>query len=589
MPRPDWARSSVSISLGRAIAAIGAATVVFAGVEVACVEWDRAADSVAADVLQIACGLVYVATGLAAWWRRPSNKLGLLMVCCGWSFLLQTLYVVPSTALLTTAILVDSLPLPIIAQIVLAFPSGRLGDAPSRWLIGYAYAITLAFTVPQYMYLDTDTPLRLRVDPGLAAFWQNVTTATSAVGVAGFCLIIVLRLRAASRSKRRLLLPLYLYGVVGLVAAVFVAQHPGTPANPVGRQVALFAWLALVPVVYALALVRGGFARTAAVEELGGWLGADAASRPQLREGLAVTLGDDTAQVLFWSEERAQYVDVTGQAVELETLGGERAVVPVTVGERRVGAITYDTGLIADESDVQAAGRVIALAVDRDRLTVELRANEDELRRSRTRITEASQQERRRLAERIHDELQNRFVLLSMGLQLALADDVPAGQRDRLERLRDDAAELGNLLRRIAYDIMPAPLIERGLEAALEDLCDRVPMTVRLRYDDPAGVGRLPDSVEALSYYVAAEAITNAAKHAQASALWIDVVVTGATVRLTVTDDGIGGAQPAPGHGLAALTDRARALGGNLTLSSGAEGGTTVRLELPTSAAAGSP
>jgi signal transduction histidine kinase len=584
MPRPEWVRSSVSISLGKAILAVGAASVAFAGVELACLEWDRGTEIVAADALQIGCGLVYVATGLAAWWRRPSNSLGLLMVCCGWAFLLQTLYVVPSTAALTVSIILNSLPLPVIAHIVLAFPSGRLGDRPTRWLIGYAYFITLAFTVPQYMYLDTDTPLRVRVDPGRADFWQGVTSWTAAIGVAAFCVLIVRRLRATTPTKRRVLLPLYLYGVVGLVAAVFVATHPGLPAsaNPIGREVALFAWLALVPVVFALALLRGGFARTAAVEELGGWLGAESGSRPELQDGLAATLGDDSAQLLFWDETRNQLMDGAGHAVDVDPLPDGRGIFFITIRERRVGAIVYDTSLIADDSDVGAAGRVLALAVDRDRLNAELRASEEELRRSRARIAATGQQERRRVAEQLHDEMQNRVVLIGLGIQLVISDsEVSDEVRQRLERLREDAAELANRVRAIAYEIMPPQLIERGLRAALEELCDRVPTRVRLRYDEPPGLGRLPDSVESLAYYVAAEAATNAAKHANAENLSIDVIDAGTSLQLGVRDDGIGGAVSTVGRGLANLTDRVRALGGNLRIGNAPEGGTVVLLDLP--------
>ncbi|MFL6098851.1 MAG: sensor histidine kinase [Actinomycetales bacterium] len=480
-----------------------------------------------------------------------------------------------------TAIILQSLPLPMIGHIVLAFPSGRLSDPLSRGLAIYAYADALVVTIPYYLYSDTHTFLTLRVDPARAQFWQHISSAVSVLAVVVFCMILVQRLRSASSTKRRVLLPLYLYAVVGLAAALVVAAHPyGPTPDRLGRELVLFSWLALVPVSFALALARGGFARTAAVEELGGWLAAEPMSRPQLATRLAATLGDDSAELLFWSDERGELVDGGGQSVDISQVDG-RAVEPITIDDRLVGAIRYDAGLIADGSDVRSAGRVVALAVDRDRLTAELHEREDEIRRSRTRIAEAGQQERRRIAQRLHDELQNRIVVLAIGLQMTATDDrLSTELRDQLERLRSDANDLADMLRAIAHDVMPAPLIERGLRAALDDLCDRVPVSIALKYD-AAVDERLPEPVETLAYFVVAEALTNALKHAQPSALAIEVVEGAGTVRLSVRDDGIGGASSSSGHGLAALTDRVRALGGDLTVHSPAGEGTDVRAELP--------
>jgi signal transduction histidine kinase len=185
------------------------------------------------------------------------------------------------------------------------------------------------------------------------------------------------------------------------------------------------------------------------------------------------------------------------------------------------------------------------------------------------------------VAQRLHDELQNRIVMHSLSLQMAADDDsVPKELREQLEQLQRDANDLATVLRSIAYDIMPAPLIERGLRAALEDLCDRVPVAVRLRYDRDEAK-RLPESVETVAYFAAAEAVTNALKHAQASTLAIQVVEGSGTFQVTVRDNGIGGASAAGGLGLAATTDRVRALGGDLTIRSSPGIGTEVRVELP--------
>jgi hypothetical protein len=125
-------------------------------------------------------------------------------------------------------------------------------------------------------------------------------------------------------------------------------------------------------------VVRGGFARTADVEELGVWLGTADGARPALRDALAATLGDPSLELLFWLPEDGRYVDAVGAPATVA-----RAHVLLEVGSERVGAIVYDDVSLPDPELARAAGRVVALAVERERLTAQLPAGRAALRESR--------------------------------------------------------------------------------------------------------------------------------------------------------------------------------------------------------------
>jgi hypothetical protein len=142
-------------------------------------------------------------------------------------------------------------------------------------------------------------------------------------------------------------------------------------------------------------MLLGGFAQTGGLDELGEWLGATG-SRPTLRDAVARTLGDPSVRLVYRFGEG--WVDADGLPVALPAAGSSRGVAVVKLDDRPVGAIVYEADLFPDPEPVDAAGRVVAIALDRQRLTAQLLASQEELRDSRTRLVEAGDQERRRLA-----------------------------------------------------------------------------------------------------------------------------------------------------------------------------------------------
>ena len=206
-----------------------------------------------------------------------------------------------------------------------------------------------------------------------------------------------------------------------------------------------------------------------------------------------------------------------------------------------------------------------------------------EVTASRARIVAAADQARRRIEQDVHDGAQQPLVALKLRLHAAKAAVPPELAELGAELDRAIAVTTGTLdeLREIARGIHPAVLAKGGLRLALNALARRspVPVDLQVRTD-----GRLPEPVEVSAYYLVAEALTNAAKHACASAIGVEAEVVGDFLVVAVRDDGVGGACLAGGSGLAGLKDRVEALGGQIVLHSPLGAGTSLRAELPLTA-----
>jgi signal transduction histidine kinase len=186
----------------------------------------------------------------------------------------------------------------------------------------------------------------------------------------------------------------------------------------------------------------------------------------------------------------------------------------------------------------------------------------------------------RRLERDIHDGPQQRLVRLAMDLGRAeqqFATDPDAARATVAEALAQTRETLDEL-RALSRGIAPPILVDRGLQAALTALAGR--STVPVDLDTPP-LDRMEPAVESTAYFVVAEALTNVAKHSRATEVQISLRRTAAGLVITVTDDGVGGASPAKGHGLAGLVDRVHAAGGVLTVESPDGAGTTLTAALP--------
>lgn len=360
----------------------------------------------------------------------------------------------------------------------------------------------------------------------------------------------------------------------GLLAVYSAASFTGGLALGRGSAVTAAAVTALVAVVLVPAKnrVRRWVDRRfypvreralAAVAALEREVHAGRARPEQLEEILREALHEPRLRVGFLLPGGTEFHDTAGIPVARGT--------EVRLAGRPIGII--------DGPCPREVATASALLVETVRLRLELRQALSEVEASRSRLLRTGYRERRRLERDLHDGAQSRLVSLGMALRLAQRhlDD---GSVD-VDGLLDQAvAELGTAvaeLRELAHGLRPSSL-DDGLGPALESLAIRAPVRLDWRLD-----GRvLPDDVATTAYYVASEAITNAVKHAEATSIGVVVGEDDkGALRVTIRDDGCGGADPRGGSGLSGLKDRVAALGGLLHITSSPGGGTTVEAVLP--------
>ena len=297
--------------------------------------------------------------------------------------------------------------------------------------------------------------------------------------------------------------------------------------------------------------------------------------------GTPVSLEGVTAVALVFRTGRPARIDdftrATGPfAASLRELGVRSAVgAPIVVEGRLWGALNT-ASLRAEPIPADTEARMgpftelVATAIS----NIEARS---ELAASRARIVAAADDERRRVVRDLHDGAQQRLVHTVITLKLAgraleEGDDGAPLLAEALEQAERATEEL----RELSHGVLPAVLARGGLLAGVEALASRTPVPVDIR----VSTGRLPATIEATGYFVVAEALTNVAKHSRASRAEVTASVDNRTLRVRVSDDGVGGAKP-HGSGLVGLADRVAALDGRLWVESPEWGGTLIAADLP--------
>jgi signal transduction histidine kinase len=341
---------------------------------------------------------------------------------------------------------------------------------------------------------------------------------------------------------------------------------------------------------------------TAVVEEVGRLLPADVATMIryesddtatvvaswgatslQLNVGSTLPLGGNNLTTIVAETRRAARIDSydesSGQIGEQVLDAGLRQTVgaPIIVEDRLWGMIAGSSAQqplpVAAEARLADFTELLATAIGNAESRSELAA-------SRARVVAAADDTRRQIERDLHDGAQQWLVSLGLELRAVQAMVPPelSVLRGELSRVVDGLAGVLEQLREMARGIHPAMLAEGGLEQALKVLARRSPVPVDLHV---RAEGRLPERVEVATYYVVSEALANAAKHAHAAAIHVDVEAVEHAIRVCVRDDGAGGASRRRGSGLVGLADRVEALGGTITVRSPVGAGTSVQVELP--------
>jgi signal transduction histidine kinase len=253
-----------------------------------------------------------------------------------------------------------------------------------------------------------------------------------------------------------------------------------------------------------------------------------------------------------------------------------REALPVFTGWYTSRMLSSSVSSEEIESRLASFTELVGTAISRAQAQAELIA-------SRARIVEAGDEARRRIERDLHDGTQQRLVALTLHLQ-RLRADVPVAERATQEGLEQVERELKSVIEEVqelSRGVHPAQLAVGGLRPSLRALARRSPIPVDVSVDVPE---RPPASVETGLYYVVSEALANAIKHSQATLVSVTVVGDSGSVRATVADNGVGGAETGAGSGLTGLSDRVDALAGLFSVVSPSGGGTTISVDLPVAA-----
>jgi signal transduction histidine kinase len=326
----------------------------------------------------------------------------------------------------------------------------------------------------------------------------------------------------------------------------------------------------------------GRYDESGAVTVVGAWRSTGAAM--PFAVGTRTSLGGKNLATMVFRTGRPVRIDDYGQATgvtgEVGLALGYRAAVgaPVTVGGRLWGVMSVGStgeGVLPANTEERLAGftELAGTAIANAEAQAALAA-------SRARIVTAADEARRRIERDLHDGAQQRLVTLGLRLRELQATASPA-ESGLAGRLDDVAAELTAALeelREIARGIHPAVLADGGLRPALRALAHRSAVPVNLQVQV---AGRVPDPVEIAAYYVVCEALVNTARHAHATAADVEVTAGEDVLRVSVRDDGCGGAAFGHGSGLVGLRDRVEALGGRILMDSPPGKGTTVEAHIP--------
>lgn len=533
------------------------------------------------EITRLVAGLSFVAAGMTALAQQRFRRVGVLLTAVGWAWFAYEIGYVYEPLPYTFARVAGGLWQPLLAHLALGFPSGRLRTRLERAVVAASYVLYLGSSVALLMFWHSRGPSLTannllfvvdnpRIEGGLELFTQALVIAMAAI-VLG---IVFLHWRTASVPERRALTPL-LWASGPIVVVVGAYAVFGARFFPSLLPLAMTA----LPIAFAIGLLRIRLDRAdigTLVVELGRH-----PPRDRLQEALARTLHDPTLRVAYWARESQSFVDAGGHPYALPPEPSNRAMTRIERDGDVIAVLVHDTALRDDPELIDASVAAARLALENERLYAEVRAQLQEVRASRARIVNVRDAERQRLERDLHDGAQQRLVTLSLALKLLEARLHADTDPQVASTLREAIGDL-NLalveLRELARGIHPAILSEAGLGPAVRSLAERMPFPVAITTEVDA---RLPSSVEVGAYYVVAEALTNVAKHAQASSATVDLMLAAERLCVTVADDGAGGADVNRGSGLQGLFDRVRALDGELQVTSPPGAGTRIAAVIP--------
>ncbi|WP_117213708.1 sensor histidine kinase [Allorhizocola rhizosphaerae] len=531
-------------------------------------------------------GFLFLAAGVVAHARKPHARVGLLMVLVGVSLFAEDLQFSPTPWVFTIGVLLSHASVAFSAHLVLAFPSGELRTTARRIIAASAYVVAIVWPAiglpfyhpashglhkPENVLLVWDNPAMV----GIVNAGMRLGSGVVAVAVVW---VMLRRWTRASWPMRYVLAPIFVTGVIGALATALggILGHETRYA-----QAGLLAYkiaFCLLPLGFIAGVLRVRVGATR-VDSLLVELGlSDDVSPERLRSIISRSLKDPTLRLGLWDEHRMSYLDGDGNGMELPADDESGAVTFIDYEDRPLAVLTHDPALREDRVRLDAVKAGASIVLERQRLAGAMLA---EVRRSRVRIVEATDAERRRFGQDLHDGVQQTLVIAATHLRTAI-DRLGADPRTpALAALTSCEQALGKVreeLSEIAHGLHPPALTYFGVSAAVEALARDMPIAVTVAGED---VPRLEPIVEYTVYMVVKEAFANTLKHARATEARVRMRHSGDALLLEVADDGVGGASLSARRGLLGLQDRIQAIGGAMTVTSPAGRGTLLTVALP--------
>ena len=545
------------------------------------------------ELIHAGVAAAYIGAGVIALLRRPGNAVGLLMAAVGFLWLVGDLNWIHAPATFTFVALVGKLYQTALAHLALVYPAGKFTRPLERQAIVALYVWTIGNNLVWLLFYDPhadpgstgcpDNLLLVDDDRELAQTISDVTTVVTIILIVGMAVLIIRHWRRATHAARRVMAPAI--WTVGPAALFIAARELGDAAELSGTAARIVydylpAGLAVLPFGFLIGLLRSRLAY-AQVGALLPELTAQVAPG-RVRAALAATLHDPDLELLYWSPAGEVYVDIDGQPHE-PAAGPGRGLSPIDGDSGPLALMIVDKVALDEPELLRSAVAMARLALENERLQAEVRSQLAQLRSTTARIVEAGQDARRRIERDLHDGAQQRLLSLSMTLGRARTranDNGDGDLNDFLDRAADDLQQAITELRELARGIHPMLLTQEGLASALQALAERAPLPVEVS----APVDRLPEVLEATAYFFVSEAMTNAARHSGASAVWVELTLEAGELVLLVRDDGVGGideSTAASGSGLVGMRDRVIAVGGQMKIASPVGIGTTLVARLP--------
>jgi signal transduction histidine kinase len=463
----------------------------------------------------------------------------------------------------------------VMIQLVLTYPDGRPWSRCAQVTILGAYlAAPIGGLAAALVTVDSRNALSILPSHSASDTIGRARAALGCAVLVSALLLVVWRLLSLRGPARRAQTPMLLSVVLALpLTATWLAQEaltgdaPSTTVPTVAR-----ALIVLIPLGFVAGIGWSRLRRTQASDLV---VDLRTAGARTLRDRLARAVGDPTLELAYRLAD-GRYVDESGEPAIVPDVPG-RAVTLLTASDEVVAALVHDPALLDEPALVESVRATAGLVVENERLAAEVRAQLAQVRASRARLVAATDEERRRIERDLHDGAQQRLVAVCVAIGLAAGRADPA-LAEALRGAQDELEEAIADLRALARGIHPTLVREDGLDAALEALARRAPVPVTIQ---GCVDSRLAAEVELAAYFFATEALTNTVKHAAATQATVRVEHSQARLRLTVSDDGVGGATLSPSGGLAGLRDRIEALDGTMAVRSDPASGTIVVAELP--------